>query len=298
MPAFVSPFADLTKWTLGLAAAPVTLPAGLRYAGYTLPGLQATNTSTAGEIVQAPATGILRRVASGGLVFVELQVYPFPIRRVASQIPGGLPTFYLIFSNPIGLTFMDGDEALGGETLRSAAGLTIAAIGQDRQALSPALWAERIRAAIAAGGGVATQWTPFANAISAAITGKANSPVLLYDHAGQLRSGGTVDIIFTNQGVDSAYQVALESGDRGDLQAAVRRVNRLYPGVIPFANLWDGEELPSVCARSTPRLPNLSAWRMGRLPQARSRSPAGNPMWHTRICSIGSPISMPALPLR
>ena len=109
MPAFVSPV-DPAAWTFA-ANVPVTIPAGLRYAGYQAPALRATN--AAGGQVRVPATGILRRVTSGALVFVEVQVNPFPIRQVASAIPGGLPTFYLIFDDAAGLTFADGETDLG-----------------------------------------------------------------------------------------------------------------------------------------------------------------------------------------
>jgi phosphatidylserine/phosphatidylglycerophosphate/cardiolipin synthase-like enzyme len=259
MAAFVSPLKNLANWTLTLAAAPITMPACLaaapatpptclRYAGYVLPVLQAANTSAAGEDVQMPATGILRRVDSGGLVFVEVQVNPFPIRRVASKIPGGLPTFYFIFANAAGLTFMDGDEALGGEKLRSATGVSIAAIGQDRQALDPRIWSENIRAAIAAGSGDSSLWAPFAQAISAAIAASPAPPVLIYNHAGQIltnssqfpfSNGGTVDVdvVITSQGTDTAYRVPMMPLHNGDLQQAVQWLHARNQ--IPFANLWD-----------------------------------------------------------
>src|SRR5437867_8735955 len=105
MPAFVSPIQHPETWTLARLITLMTPPAGLRYAGYRLPGVRATH---AGGSVLVPATGILRRVAFGNAVAVEVQVNPFPIRRVASAISGGLPTFYLVFDDAIGLTFTDG----------------------------------------------------------------------------------------------------------------------------------------------------------------------------------------------
>ena len=151
MPAFVSPFANLAPWTF-TTIDDVVIPDGLRYAGYAFRGLRAT--LAAGDGVQVPATGILRRATdAASRVFVEVQVIPFRIRRVAIAIPGGLPTFYFVFADATGLTFTDGDGALGGSSLRSATDVTIVMAGQDRAALDPALWAAQISMAIVAGEG-------------------------------------------------------------------------------------------------------------------------------------------------
>ena len=96
MPAFVSPIKDPATWTLARTTALTTLPAGLRYAGYVLPGVRATRAIA--NSVQMPATGILRRVASGASDFQAVvrnwlqaglqQVRPsaFAHQRIAGQV--------------------------------------------------------------------------------------------------------------------------------------------------------------------------------------------------------------------
>src|SRR6516165_3021039 len=123
MPALFSPVTDPASWNYATVDG-VTIPDGLRYAGYAVRGVRATR--TAAGPVQLPATGVLREVAdSAGKIFVEVQVIPFPIRHVANVFPGGLPTFYLVFDDATGLTFADGDADLGGTTLRTATAVTI-----------------------------------------------------------------------------------------------------------------------------------------------------------------------------
>src|SRR5436190_6630909 len=129
MPAFVSPV-DPAAWTFA-AAAPLTIPAGLRYSGYMGPGLAATIGAPAD--IRMPATGILRRQTdSAGRVFVEVIVNPFPIRHVAVAIAGGVPTFYLVFGAGVALAFANGETEAGGNILLSASSVTILAVGQDR----------------------------------------------------------------------------------------------------------------------------------------------------------------------
>lgn len=235
MPAFVSPV-DTASWTLG-AAGPLNIPPGLRYSGYVAPGLHATRASS--DVVRVPATGMLRRATdAGGRVFVEVQVNPFPIRHVATAIPGGVPTFYLVFADATGLTFNDGDAELGGNVLRAASDVTILAVGQNRLMLDPVVWTSRIEAAITAGAGDASQWTPLVAAVSAALTGAPASPVYLYDHAGALRTSGLVDIVFGAPGAETVHRVSIDPADGGNLQQTVARLNAA--GTIPIANLWGG----------------------------------------------------------
>jgi len=237
MPAFTSPVANPSSWAFTTIDG-VAIPAGLRFAGYAFRGLHAT--LAAGNNAQVPATGILRQAADAvGRVFVELQVIPFPIRRVALAVPGGLPTFYLVFADAAGLTFMDGDGALGGSALRSATDVTIIMARQDRAALDPALWAAQISAAITAGGGDPAAWSPFATAVANAIGTGNTAPVLLYDHAGQLRTSGTVDIVYGAPGAETAYTAALDPADGGDLERTVARVQP-GPAGAPLTSLWGG----------------------------------------------------------
>jgi phosphatidylserine/phosphatidylglycerophosphate/cardiolipin synthase-like enzyme len=238
MPAFVSPIANPATWSI-VAASPLVIPGGLRYGGYAGAAVLATIGSA--ENVQAPTTGILRRgIDATGRVFVEVQVNPFPIRRVASALPGGLPTFYLVFGDAVGLSFTDGETVPGGEVLRITTDVTIIAVRQDRVMTDAALWAQQIEAAIVAGGGDASQWQPFANAVTTALTAGPASPVYLYDHAGQLRRTGTVEVLFGTTPPGGGHQVTLQPADGGDLQQAVARLNADPTVLLPIANLWGG----------------------------------------------------------
>jgi phosphatidylserine/phosphatidylglycerophosphate/cardiolipin synthase-like enzyme len=237
VPAFVSPVANPASWTF-TTIDDIVIPDGLRYAGYAFRGLRAT--LAAGDGVQVPATGILRRATdAASRFFVEVQVIPFPIRRVAIAIPGGLPTFYFVFADATGLTFTDGDGALGGSALRNATHVTIVMAGQDRAVLDPALWAAQISMAIVAGEGTALAWEPFATAVAGAIGAGNAAPVLLYDHAGRLRTSGTVDIVYGAPGAETTFTVALDPADGGDLQRAVARVQP-GPAGAPLTSLWGG----------------------------------------------------------
>ena len=236
MPAFVSPLENPTSWTLS-APPPLTIPAGLRYTGYVAAGVRAT--SAGGANVHVPATGMLRGATDGtGRVFVEVQVNPFPVRRVALAIPGGLPTFYLVFENDAGLTFTDGETAAGGELLRQATDVTIIAVRQDRVMADPVLWARQIEIALVAGSGDPSSWQPFAAALAAALTVGPTSPVYLHDHAGQFRTAGTVEILFGATAPGGGHLVVLDPSDGGDLQRAVARLNAATTNPLPIANLW------------------------------------------------------------
>jgi len=235
MPALFSPVTDPASWNYATVDG-VTIPDGLRYAGYAVRGVRATR--TAAGPVQLPATGVLREVAdSAGKIFVEVQVIPFPIRHVANVFPGGLPTFYLVFDDATGLTFADGDADLGGTTLRTATAVTILAMRQDRMLLDPALWAAQLASAITLGGGDASQWQPFADAVAAATATGDTAPVLLYDHTGTPLASGSVDIVLGAEGTLSA---SLAPEDAGDLQRTVARLHAANPAAMPISTLWGG----------------------------------------------------------
>jgi phosphatidylserine/phosphatidylglycerophosphate/cardiolipin synthase-like enzyme len=235
MPALFSPVADPASWNYATVDG-VTIPDGLRYAGYAVRGVRATR--SAANAVQLPATGVLRRLPdTTGHVFVELQLIPFPIRHVANAFPGGLPTFYLVFDDATGLTFADGDADLGGTTLRNATSVTILAIRQDRLLLDPALWAAQFASAITQAGGDASQWQPFAAAVAAATATGDTAPVLLYDHSGAPRVAGNVELVL---GADGTRLATLAPEDGGDLQRTVARMHAANPAAMPITNLWGG----------------------------------------------------------
>jgi phosphatidylserine/phosphatidylglycerophosphate/cardiolipin synthase-like enzyme len=236
MAAFVSPVAEPASWAYETVE--VLVPGGLRYGGYPVRGVRATRTPD-GD-VQLPTTGVVRKVVdSDGRAFVEVQPIPFPIRRVALGLPGGLPTFYLVFDDQTGLTFADGEADLGGATLRTASAVTILAVRQDRMLVDPAVFAAQLSAAISQGGGDASQWQPFAEAItSATATGDA-APVLLYDHAGQPRLAGNVFVVLGPPDAESIHLATLAPQDAGDLQRTVARMNATNPATMPIATLFE-----------------------------------------------------------
>ena len=179
-----------------------------------------------------PATG-----ADAGRTFVEVQVNPVPIRRVAQAVPFGLPTFYLVFdagSSPV--TFTDGDTAIADDVLGTVTGLTILCAGQDRVARDPALWASQLLAAVTAGGGTPGPWQPFSGAVTAQTATGADAPVVLLDHAGRPRESGSVAVTVGG----TTANATLTQADGGDLQRAVARLNAANPTAMPFANLFGG----------------------------------------------------------
>jgi phosphatidylserine/phosphatidylglycerophosphate/cardiolipin synthase-like enzyme len=240
MAAFHSPVANPAGWTFSLAGLQA-LPPGLRYSGERLVALRATRAAAAE--VRMPALGVLRKVtpATGdpdaGRTFVEVQVNPIPIRRVAQAVPFGLPTFYLVFdvgSSPV--TFADGDTAAADDPLGTVTAITVLCAGQDRVVRDPALWSAEILAAIGAGGGTPGPWQDFATAVASQTASGATAPVLVLDHTGRPRSSGSIDV---TAGGTSAT-ATLTAADAGDLQRAVARLNAANPATMPFANLFGG----------------------------------------------------------
>src|SRR5437867_11126905 len=142
MPAFVSPLTDPATWTYSIVE--VTLPAGLRYSGYTIRAVRAQHASGANVVM--PSLGLLRRATGGdGREYIEVQTDPFPIRRVVLGLPGGVPTFYVVFPDSSGLAVTNDQIAPDSEVLRAAAtDVTIAVMFQDRVTRDPALWASQI----------------------------------------------------------------------------------------------------------------------------------------------------------
>jgi phosphatidylserine/phosphatidylglycerophosphate/cardiolipin synthase-like enzyme len=252
MAAFTSPIAGPASWTLTFPGL-LTVPAGLRYAGDRLPALRA-QIATPGAQVRMPALGVLRSVtpAAGqpdaGRTFVEVQVNPFPIRRVAQAIPFGLPTFYLVFDiGSAPAAFVDGDTAIGDDPLGTVTGLSILCAGQDRVARDPALWSRQILDAVTAGGGTPSAWQPFADAVAAQTAGGAAAPVLLLDHAGRPRTNGSVEIV---AGATTAT-ATLTAADGGDIQRTVARMHAANAATMPLANLFGGG-IGSVTLRPAP----------------------------------------------
>ncbi len=239
MPAFSSPLSAPAGWTYTLPGS-LTVPVGLRYAGDRLVQLRADHPG-AGGVLRMPALGVLRSVTPNtgplaGRVVVEVQPNPFPVRRVAQAVPFGLPTFYLVLDAGLASPVMaDGDTAAAGDALATVTGVSILCAGQDRLVRDPALWSAQILAALGTAGGTTTDWEPFATAVGQRAAGTA-APVLLLDHAGRPRLGGSVEI---TAGTTTATAV-LTAADDGDLQRAVARMHAANPATMPLADVFDG----------------------------------------------------------
>ena len=221
MAGFTAPI-DPAGWTLE-AVVPLTVPAGLRYAGAHLLALRATRTAPAA--VRVPTAGTLRRVGE----VVEVEVSAFRHRDVAVNVPGRLPTFYFAFETGTTLVpFGDGDAAEAGDQLASVTAVSIACAAQDRVARDPALWARQI--ADAHGTAASASWAAFA----AALTGSAEPPVLLLDHTGAPLTQGSVEI---RAGAITAT-ADLVAADGGNLQRAVARLHAADPARMPLASVF------------------------------------------------------------
>ncbi len=236
---------DPTTWTFA-APGPLAVPAGLRYAGRRLPALLATR-STAGP-VRAPATGIVRAAGPGGSTVVELQVNPFRTRDAVRQLPMGAPTFYLVFEPGATLvTFAEGDQVDGGETLATATAVSILCAGQDRLSRDPALWTKLI-----ADAGAPMEWAQFAAAVAAQTAG-ADPPVLLLDHTGAPLETGQFDITAGS----TTATASLVPGDGGDLQRTVARMHLADPASMPLTSVFAAG--PQVGLRPVGTDPQLAA---------------------------------------
>ena len=230
---FTAPI-DPAGWTL-TTPGPLTVPAGLRYAGVRLPQLRAGRPTAAQ--VWLPAFGTLRSVTptagpDAGRTFVEVQVNPFPIRHAVQAVPFGLPTFYVVFdvgSSPV--AFADGDTAPGGEPLATVAAVSILCAGQDRVARDPALWASQILAAIPPADRGA--WQPFADGVAVQTASGTGRPILVLDHRGAPLESGRVEI---RSGSVTAT-AELIGADGGDLQRTVTRMHAASPGSMPLTSV-------------------------------------------------------------
>ena len=228
-PGFFSPLAPLESWTLAPGGI-VTPPPGMRYAGYPLLGVHATNTGPSGHpgSLAMPALGILRKVSpAGGPVAVEIQVNPFPIRRAMQGLPFGCSTFYLVMQDASGLVaFMDGEMVDGAQNLGTAPEVTIVMAGQDRIARHPAAWAALIETAVADAVGAPGSWSEFRAAVETALVPAGEPPVVVLDHAGAPRTSGSVRLVAGGNDLT----LSLAAADAGDLQRALARTQ---PGRAP-----------------------------------------------------------------
>ena len=267
-PLLFSPLAGPAAWTLTLPGV-VTVPAGLRYAGYPLRALRAV-TATAAE-VRAPAAGILRSAAGSGPLagktVVELQVNPLPLRRIAARLPGGAPTFYFVLDTAAVVAFTTGDSAAANERLATTGEVTILLAGQDRTSLDPALGVQQIADAIASAGGDASAWQPFAARVTSQTNTGAAAPVIVLDHAGRPAQDATLDLAFGAPAAETVHRVTMAPGDGGDLQRTVARLSA-PPTNLPISNRWGSAtsfRLRPVLPTSPAATPALASMQLARV---------------------------------
>jgi phosphatidylserine/phosphatidylglycerophosphate/cardiolipin synthase-like enzyme len=245
MSAFFSPV-DPTLWALDLTEITVPAGVGMRYAGLRLPAVRGLAIGAAAA-VRHPITGIarLRKLSTSLENWVESQLIPFPVRSLASALPFGIPTFYLVFDPPDSLTFNPDHDCpvAGNSVLLATESFSIAMIGQDRIVRDPMLWAKEIVDAINNVGGDVSSWAPFVTAVSAIHT-QATAPVRLLRHNGQPVASGTVEL--SGAGGVTTFQVTLTPADGGDLTSAVKRASAMIPPAAPVASPWD---LPGLVVR-------------------------------------------------
>jgi phosphatidylserine/phosphatidylglycerophosphate/cardiolipin synthase-like enzyme len=224
MPAFVSPLASASDWTF--EAEDVRVPDGFRYGDYRLTGLRAR--SSTGSPVVLPAQGAWRSDDRAGQRWYELQPTPFPIRTVVSRLAMGVPVFYFVFEGTTTPGIARDTSAQQSLSIASVTTVLIAVAGQDRIRRDPALWASDILEALR-GGGTSTAWEPFAIAVSAAFARPGEEPCVLYSHTGDVMDVASVELAAPD---GTVVEVRVESGDRGDVVAAARRLGLANPWTL------------------------------------------------------------------
>jgi phosphatidylserine/phosphatidylglycerophosphate/cardiolipin synthase-like enzyme len=233
MPGFISPLTVLSgDWTF--TDVDVTVPPGLRYEGYLLRALHAARTDPVAVVL--PALGVPRSaIDSAGRTWVELQTIPFPIRRVVSRVPFGLPTFYLVFEPGAAVTAFVAD-AVGpqGSVVATVPEVRIAVAGQDRLPRDPVLWSAQLATALVDGGGDVTAWQPFVDAITAALAPAGAEPLLVVDTVGA-PFVGDLRLVET-AGARRSFVIALTAADRGDVAPALRRADPAIASPWSLAN--------------------------------------------------------------
>ena len=234
-----------------------------------------------------PVTGVLSApVTDGGRTFVEVQAEPVPAQSDrAGELDFGLPTFYLVLDAGSDLVpFADGDAAPEGESLATAAGVSILCAAQDRVGRDPALWSSLILDALPAAdrAGVAALRRRGRGRLRAAPTGRCSCSTI----TGAPLESGRFEI-------ESGPQTAtaeLIASDGGDLQRAVARMHACEPGHDAPHDRAAGRRRPGTGAAAPAELRRRSSHdsRTGLTPRARSRSPPSSATSRSRTCVRGS----------
>ncbi len=225
---FFPPVGDPTKWTYSIDL--ITIPVGLRYAGYTLRAVKLKQNNNGPVKVAAEGT-LKQRTATNGQVFVELQMNPRFVRRAAGHLEGGLPTCYYVFpsSGAPATPFYDDEYIKSDITLHNTTAVTFAMMAQDRVTRDPALYAELILKAIKDAKGDASSWQLFTDALDSAFNTLSNPPVLILDHRGMPLENGSFELTIGA----STHQVSMKPADEGNLQKSVARMNQNNNPPIP-----------------------------------------------------------------
>jgi phosphatidylserine/phosphatidylglycerophosphate/cardiolipin synthase-like enzyme len=169
----------------------------MRYDGMLLPALLARFTGTGSGHVQAPVAGPLRTLATSFSNSVsELQLNPIPVRRVASLLSGGAPTFYFQFMGAGTLPDPSVEFLNAADLLAVVPSVVLAAVSQDRVWRDPGAWTRAIANALP-DGQEKQDWQAFADTVAQALSGAW--PLWLLDHAGQPLDSASIELRSDNQ---------------------------------------------------------------------------------------------------
>jgi phosphatidylserine/phosphatidylglycerophosphate/cardiolipin synthase-like enzyme len=250
MPVFLSPVSDLGTWNVQRAA-PMTLPADLRYAGYTLHGLEFTRPSAENVFAPCRAHVRVKPILDGSMTMigqaVELDPLPMGMRRVLQELDGGVPTFYAVFAASVTPIATDGSAVASTDVVASADRVTIGVIDQSRNEMTTVALLQAMVAAMAAVGDTGSVPTgrvdlaALVAAIGAALTGPT---LVLLDEHGRRVEDGAVQV--TPSG-GTSQTLTLQAADGGDLGLALARERAANPS-IPATLLSAGAEIASAGA--------------------------------------------------
>jgi len=253
MSAFYSPMSDPLQWQ-GVEKE-IEIPAGLnlRYGGYKRLGVEADTVGAPTQPVILPAACQLRIVKSGGRHFVEAELNPLPMRGLCGHFPRGMPTFYYVFDS-LPTAFESGSLGQPGSELHRVNKFSLIIVNQERIDVAPILIANEIRNALTDSGSDVASWQSFVDWLQNATNAADDAPVYIIDHTGRRVDSLGVDVVFGQPGAQTLFDVSLTSQDRGDLQAAIKRLRAADPGNFTLPNLWSAVS-PAPPVRIRPKNP-------------------------------------------
>lgn len=234
MATFESPLTNPASWNYTHLS--MELPEGARYAGYKIRGLNCT--IAAPTAVSVPMRSAVRKIQPDpvGPCWVELQFSPFLNRAIANELDGGVPTMYLKFADGTGIASIDNSFSQEGILINTVTEVSIGIAFEDRIVRDPVYWVKMILDAMVATAEPAASWDGFRGAVTSALGGNS-APVMLLNGAGQPMTGGTVEIDYGG-GPATVFTATLVTGDGGNLQAAIARLNGIDPVAMPITDLF------------------------------------------------------------